>query len=432
MKELSRIDLSTTLAGVKMRSPFGVSPHNLDKPWFPGKKAAELFKKYIDAGAGFIYIPAIVPGEPSEAEKNLDFATLFENQQYVGRWLKIKVDGKSVLGHIYTAKNLFNFLPWAEELVENIKPYLPPDVPVIAQVLVHDPDPEKWARHTEKVASLGADLIELNTGCPVGAMGHIDARKLPPEAKWGMLMGASPEILLPVLEAVVEATNLPVGFKLSPEVGYPRMLYLVEESVKIGIRYVVTTHKYFAVAPPDIWDRGVGKFPALEANCLADFGGSALRFSMYKATALVSKHFPQIDTFAGGGIVSAQHVVEAIMLGASACQTLTGIVSGGIKLLTRTNEWLNEYMKKCSYTKIEDFKGIGLRHLRASTEAKFYYYLAQPDLRLCNGCGRCAESYCPAITMQKGKPVVDARYCSCCGMCNFICPVDAFDYIPRS
>lgn len=55
----------------------------------------------------------------------------------------------------------------------------------MAQVLVHDP--EKWARHTEKVASLGADLIELNTGCPVGAMGHIDARKLPPEAKWGML-----------------------------------------------------------------------------------------------------------------------------------------------------------------------------------------------------------------------------------------------------
>lgn len=153
-------------------------------------------------------------------------------------------------------------------------------------------------------------------------------------------MGATPEILLPVLKAVVEATNLPVGFKLSPEVGYPRMLHLVEESVKIGIPCIVTTHKYFAVAPPDIWDHGKGKFPALEANCLADFGGSALRFSMYKATALVSKHFPQIDTFAGGGIVSPQHVVEAIMLG--------------------------------------------------------------------------------------------ARYCSCCGMCNFICPVDAFNYVPRS
>lgn len=50
-------------------------------------------------------------------ERNLGFATLFGSQQYVGCWLKIKVDGKSVLGHIYTAKNLFNFLPWAEELM---------------------------------------------------------------------------------------------------------------------------------------------------------------------------------------------------------------------------------------------------------------------------------------------------------------------------
>lgn len=432
MKESSKVDLSTTLAGVKIRSPLGVSPHNLDKPWFPGKKASELFRKYLDAGAGFLYLPAIVPGEPSQAEKNLDFAALFKNQQYVGRWLKMNVNGKSTMGHIYTAKNLFNFLPWARELIENIKPHLPSNVPVIAQVLVHDSDPKKWARHTKEVASLGVDLIELNTGCPVGAMSQVDPRKLSPEAKWGMLMGAAPEVLFPVLRAVVEATGLPVGFKLSPEVGYPRMLYVVEESLKIGIRYVVTTHKYFAIAPPDIWCHGAGQFPALDGNCLADFGGPALRFSMYKATAMISRHFPQIDTFAGGGIVAPSHVVEAMMLGASACQTLTGIVSGGIEFLTRTNKWLRGYMQKCGYTSIEAFKGAGLEHLKSATEAEFHYYVAVPDLDVCTGCGKCAKSYCPAISMQGGKPVVEGQYCSCCGMCNFICPVDAFGYVPRS
>ncbi|RPJ50247.1 MAG: hypothetical protein EHJ95_07490, partial [Methanobacteriota archaeon] len=64
-------DISTSLAGVRMRSPFGISPHNLDKLWFPGKKAADLFMKYVDAGAGFVYVPAIVPGEPTQAEKDL-------------------------------------------------------------------------------------------------------------------------------------------------------------------------------------------------------------------------------------------------------------------------------------------------------------------------------------------------------------------------
>jgi len=89
---MSTVDISTQLAGVTMRTPFGVSPHNLDKPWFPGKKAAELFAEYIEAGAGYIYIPALVPGEPTEAEKKLDFPALFRSQNYVGRWMKVSLD----------------------------------------------------------------------------------------------------------------------------------------------------------------------------------------------------------------------------------------------------------------------------------------------------------------------------------------------------
>ena len=54
------------------------------------------------------------------------------------------------------------------------------------------------------------------------------------------------------------------------------------------------------------------------------------------------------------------------------------------------------------------------------------------DYEKCTGCGKCAESYCPAITMEGKKPVVDAHYCSCCAMCNCICPVEAFSYVPRT
>lgn len=432
---MQTVDISTTLAGVKMRSPFGVSPHNLDKPWFPGKRAAELFMKYVEAGAGFIYIPALVPGEPTKAEKELDFPTLFKSQNYVGRWMKVTLDSqhKEVIAHIYTARNLFNYISWAKELLEEIRPALPKDVAVIAQVLVHDMDPKKWAEQTKRVADLGPDIIELNTGCPVGAMGHLDAKKLPPEAKWGMMMGAAPEIFLPVLEACVKATDIPVGFKLTPEVGYPRMLYLTEEAANLGARFVVTTHKYFVVPPPDIWNGGKGKYPALSgnANVLSDIGGPALRFSMYKATALISKNIPHIETFAGGGITSPEHVVEAIMLGASACQTLTGIVLHGIDFIRKTNEWLKEYMRKCGYQKIEDFKGLGLKYLKASTEVEFYYHKASINRDKCTLCGQCAASYCPAISIVNGQPEVDERYCSSCAMCTVICPFDAITIVPR-
>ncbi|HSV31185.1 MAG TPA: tRNA-dihydrouridine synthase [Atribacteraceae bacterium] len=431
----SHIDISTTLAGVTMRTPFGVSPHNLDKPWFPGRKAAELFLKYVEAGAGYIYIPALVPGAPTEAEKNLDFPTLFKNQNYVGRWMKVPVDSarKEVIAHIYTAKNLFNYLSWGKELLDEIRPSLPKNVPVIAQVLVHDLDPAKWAEQTKRVADLGVDIIELNTGCPVGAMCHMDAKLLPPEAKWGMMMGTAPDVFLPVLEACIRATDVPVGFKLTPEVGYPRMLYITEEAQKIGARFVVTTHKYFVVPPPDIWNGGRGKYPGVSdnANILSDIGGPMLRFSMYKATALISKNIPGIETFAGGGITSPEHVAEAIMLGANACQTLTGIVLKGIDFIERSNSWLKKYMSQCGYSSLNDFRGLGLKHLKPSSEVEFYYYMALINEEKCTRCGKCAASYCPAISMVDGKPVVDGTYCSSCAMCTVICPFDAISIVSR-
>jgi len=424
-------DISTKLAGVKMRTPFGVSPHNLDKPWFPGKKAAELYLKYVEAGAGFVYIPAIIPGEPTKAEKDLDFEALHKSQQYVGRWLKAK-EGERMLGHFYSAKNLFNYLSWAEELINELKPKLPKDVPIIGQVIVHDLNPEAWVKHVKTVEALGVDLIELNTGCPLGAMSTMDTKDLPPEAKWGMMMGVSPEVLFPVLETVAEAASVPVGFKLTPESGYPRMMYIVEEAAKRNIKYVVTTHKYFAVAPPDIYNGGRGKYPGVgDANLLCDVGGATLRFSMYKATALVSKNIPGIDCFAGGGIMRPEHVIEALMLGAPAAQCLTGIVSGGIKFITKCNKFLEDYLDEYGYKSVSDIVGMGLPYIKGASEVEFEYYVATIDEEKCTKCGKCAESYCPAISMEGGKPFVDARYCSSCAMCTTICPADAIRVLPR-
>ncbi|MHB1254101.1 MAG: hypothetical protein ACYCZ1_08025 [Candidatus Humimicrobiaceae bacterium] len=425
------IDISTKLAGIKMRSPIGVSPHNLDKPWFPGKKAAECFMKYVDAGAGFIYIPAIVPGEPTKYEKELDFEGLFKNQKYVGRWMRIN-EGKEMLAHIYTAKDLFNFLPWADELIKTIKPKLPENVPIIGQMMVHDVSPEKWADHAKKIESLGVDLIELNTGCPVSAMSTLEHLNLPPEAKWGMMMGVLPEILFPVFDAVVSAVKIPVGFKLTPESGFPRMMFIAEEAKKRNLKFIVTTHKYFAVAPPDIYNGGQGKFPAVNgANLLADFGGAALRFSMYKATALISKNISGIECFSGGGITRPENVIEALMLGASACQTLTGIVTFGIRFITKINEFIETYMKQMGYKKIDDFKGLGLKYLKGASEVNFEYHVANVIEERCTKCGKCAESYCPAISMKNKKPYVDVKYCSSCAMCTTICPYDAIEIIPR-
>lgn len=414
-----------------MRSPFGVSPHNNDKTWFPGKKAVDCYMKYIDAGAGYVYVPAIIPGEPTAAEKELDFETLFKSQEYAGRWLG-GYEGKTLIAQLYSGKRLFNYLPWAEELVFGIKQRKPDDVPIIGQAIVHDIDPEKWVEQVKKVEALGVDLIELNTGCPLGAMSTITPEKMPPEAKWGLMMGVVPELLMPIFKAVCAAAKVPVGFKLTPESGFPRMMYIVEEARNAGMQFVVTTHKYFAIAPPDIYNGGRGRYPLLGGmNPLGDVGGAMLKFSMYKATGMVSNNIPGIECFAGGGITQPENVAEAIMLGAPAAQSMTAIATDGIRFITRVNKFLERYMEEMGYERISDFKGLGLKYLCGSEDVEFEYGMAEIDRQKCTKCGKCAQSYCPAISLRDGTPEVEAEMCSCCSMCMMVCPFGAIHMVPR-
>ena len=190
--------------------------------------------------------------------------------------------------------------------------------------------------------------------------------------------------------------------------------------------------QYFAVAPPDIYNGGRGRWPAVgDYNPLCDMGGATLRFSMYKATALISKNIPGIDCFAGGGITAPEHVAEAVMLGAPAAQCLTGIVQHGIKFLGKTNEWLSDYMDQCGYSSLEEFRGMGLQYIKGAAEIEFDYQVASIDHQKCSRCGKCAESYCPAISVHDHRPSVDPHYCSACAMCTTICPNDAISIVKR-
>jgi ferredoxin len=69
-------------------------------------------------------------------------------------------------------------------------------------------------------------------------------------------------------------------------------------------------------------------------------------------------------------------------------------------------------------------------------------YVAEPDVQVCNGCGKCA-TVCPihAIEMtpllvlpvekKKKQPVVDASICIGCGVCGLKCKEEAMALVPR-
>ena len=50
------------------------------------------------------------------------------------------------------------------------------------------------------------------------------------------------------------------------------------------------------------------------------------------------------------------------------------------------------------------------------------------DLRVCKGCGECAQ-VCPenAIAIVDKKSIIDYNECTCCGVCDRVCPLGALE-----
>lgn len=397
----------------------------MDKIWFPGSKLADVYERYVEAGAGFIISPAIIPGDPLDEEKQGEWLKLMR-KQYFGRWMK--ADGKTL---VWAGHSLQHRLPYYDDWIEALKPRLPKDVPILAQALVYDFNPNEWAKHAVRLESMGVDMIEVNAGCPCDAMKCEAGIELPEEAKYGMMMGTEPDLLAPIIQAVAESVKVPVGFKMTGEANYPRFLAVTEKALAAGAKWVVASHMQLTVAPPDIWNGGKTKFPAIDGNPLGAVMGSALRMNSYKTVAMIAKTFPQIDVWGAGGVVEPEHVVESILLGAKASQCLTGIVVNGIQFISRVNNFLRSYMTKCGYQTIEDFRGLALQHVKDLNHCNFLDYVADTDLGKCTACGLCAETYCPCTTMVSGQPVVNIELCSGCGMCQALCPEDAKVFLPR-
>lgn len=420
------VNISTSIAGVKMRSPFGVSSCDPDKHLLPGKKYAEIFLKFVDAGAGFIISPAIKPGDPLPEEISGDWLKLYR-KQYYGRWCKVEPGTTVWAGH--SLQLCMNFY---EEWIKFLKPRLPKDVPILAQSLVYDFDPAAWVKHSKLLEDMGADMIEINAGCPCDAMKGEAGISLPEEAKYGMMMGTEPDLLCPIIEAVSKACKVPVGFKMTGEMAYPRFLLIAEKAIQAGAKWIVANHMSLAVAPPDIWNEGKTRFPAMDINPFGALMGAALRYQSYKTIALISSTFgKKVDVWGGGGMDKPEHVVEQIMLGAKCSQTLHGIAHNGVSFISRVNNFLKSYMEKCGYNSIEDFRGKGLQHFKPMSEGQFLDYVAKTDLGKCTSCGLCADTYCPAITFKNGEPITDEEQCLGCGMCQCPCPVDAKYFVPR-
>ena len=441
--------LSTELAGVKLRSPIGVG----SIATFMGRSisdevAARTYLDFAKAGAGYIQVGALgaLPREMVQKRKKdmeqemggegLEIIRRYFGGEPVRRWMK---DGEGCFLH-----RLGALTPWgipiegfAESLqlkkpiFEMLKKEKPKDVPIIANI-ESAADPEAFRIPSKKAEEAGYDMIELNVSCPFFSTcgGNVDPFL---QGKFifsnmGGIMGDSPQLLEEIVKEVTREVSIPVGVKLTPETGWPRVIDIVRRVKNAGAKFITTANMGVTIPPPDIYNRGKTTLPFTDGNPFIGYGGEPLRPILRKHVAAISKYVPEIDVLAMGGIMTPKNIIEMIMLGAKAVGQCAAVFFKGIRFLKSELEFIKKFMDDQGYESIEEIRKVGIEQIRTADEAVDIKAKAQVDMAQCTRCRTCVDNICSAISMENDEIIVSEN-CIGCGLCVMVCPQKALSLV---
>jgi dihydropyrimidine dehydrogenase (NAD+) subunit PreA len=251
----------------------------------------------------------------------------------------------------------------------------------------------------------------------------------------GATIGVEPSIAGPIISALSKCIKVPLIAKITPEAGYPGILVMAKTAMENGARAVIATHTMITIQPPDIYNGGKGRWPGVdpEDNPVCSPLGPWIKYLGQRALTFFKQRFPKLDVIAGAGYTKGEDIVEAIMLGANAVETCTGVALKGYRVFTQVNAFLKRYMEQQGYKKLDDFRGLALKHIVGFNETRFLDYVADIDPALCSGCRICVDTNCSATHFDNDHGVANNNKdrCTGCAQCVAVCPQNAIRLIPR-
>jgi len=298
------IDLSTSFAGLSMKSPIIVSSSGLTS-------SVDRIKKLAVAGAGAVVIKSLF-----EEQINHEIGNMSAGSDYpeAGDYIRTYARENSLEDYLSLIRS-------AKEAV---------DIPVIASI--NCVSASEWIDFAGRIEEAGANALELNI-----YFLPIDKDKEP---------SAYEKEYLHLVSEVKKRTSLPLIVKLGS--GFSNITWMVDQLYKRGAAAVVLFNRFYA---PDI-NTDELSFGSAEVLSTPAELRTTLRW-----IGIVSSQVKQMDLAASTGVHSGMAVVKQILAGATAVQVCSVLYRNGLDYIRDMTLEMKKWMEKNQFESPADFRG---------------------------------------------------------------------------
>jgi len=405
-------DLTTKFCGIEVKNPIGVTSCD-----FGGSE--RLLRRCAEQGIGWII---------GKTVHNIDGPHRWPRPYFYS----LKRFGRD-LADAWVCSQMFHNKPYEkwrdEELPGCLKACDDNGMLFIASCSGIGADAETWVPFLKDMEAAGVKMVELDTGGPHATFGAVNA-----QSDVGAPLAMDPDKAYRVTKACVDAVNIPVMFKMTPQCVNMASVALAVE--RAGAAAISANNAFYGC-----WiDHETGTFFGVPASMGGLMGRPWQLFSLSKVLEITATvHIPVLG---GGGSFTYDDCVRYLMAGCGLTGLCSAVYSRGVQVLNECIDGLDRFMDRKRYRNIKEFQGCVVKDFRYLREWKREDPMAEQtpiiprfDADKCNRCGVCA-TICPygALTFDKTRdavPVLNLEYCNGCGWCvghcgpNAICCVHA-------
>lgn len=393
-------DLQIEIAGVRFRNPIIISSCSLTAH-------AGKMKRLEEAGAGGL-TTKLISMYPLQKRGKLRVA-------FHGSSWGVGGDARVLLEN-------------GLELIQRAKREL--SIPIIANFVGRSDDSEIWAETAKDLQQAGVDMLELDLNChPEGDL-VVD---VPPNLALfdAFSIGQDPIITGRVVKAVKEAVDIPVIAKLTPRA--PDLIGVAQACKANGADAISAINALRGLPGVDITRGGRPIYPGVETQALSAICGPELNPIALGYTAVLSKTV-DLPLVSGGGVMTWQHAVERLMLGARAVGICSTVYMNGLQALSDCVTGLEDYLNEYGYRDCNEIRGCALDYFVERGQVVSHPLKARiADEQKCHECdGICLEKTAPeclALSKDGDRILLDETACTGCSLCYWFCPEGAIEMI---